>query len=311
VQRKNLVIVRAGRSSLHPDWLAGSRTWDLIVSTYDPAAAFPAADGVIVDLAPGFKWRGLAATIARHRDLIDRYERIWLPDDDIATDAVTINRLFDLHRRFGLELSQPSLSADSYYTHDITMAHPGFFLRFTNFVEVMVPLFSKRLFDSVAADFAGSDSGWGFDNVWHMGSEFPRVAILDCLQVHHTRPLGEANYKDGYAASHGEKLAHLSKKFATSRDVYTAATLAAVLSDGKVVSLTNPRQHLLMTSLVQSSQYLNAKNPVKYSAYTKDAWNFSEKYLQMFPPRHLERQLAHLQDNPLIQEVLPSIHLFA
>lgn len=306
MQNTNLVIVRAGKSSLHPNWLNGPRNWDLIVSTYDPTAEFSEGDGVLVDLSPGYKWRGLHATITRLKPLIDGYERIWLPDDDIATDAMTINSLFDLHRRFDLELSQPSLTANSYYTHEITMNHPGFFLRFTNFVEVMVPMFSKRLFDLVLPDFASSDSGWGFDNTWQLLTEFPRVAIFDCLSVHHTRPLGGANYKDGYAAAHLEKLNHLSRKLATNRIIYAPANIAGIFGDGKILSVTNPNALMFLTFIIKVTDYLHTKNPVKYSSYTRDAWNFNEEYLRLFPVKHLERQLAFLTDSPAVQEILPA-----
>lgn len=40
--RRNLVVVRAGKNSLHPQWLddGRQRNWDLVVSVYDPDAQF-------------------------------------------------------------------------------------------------------------------------------------------------------------------------------------------------------------------------------------------------------------------------------
>ena len=192
--RKNLVVVRAGRNSLHPKWLEGAaeRNWDLIVSAYDPEARFDHGPDVPVVLQKGGKWDGLHALLAGS-DLISRYEYIWLPDDDIATTCADINSIFDAMRRYNLEVAQPALTWNSYFSHFLFMQCPGFLLRYTNYVEIMVPCLRAGLLAQVVEDFRGSMSGFGMDYIWCRLSPEPRykAAVLDSIAVHHTRPVGK------------------------------------------------------------------------------------------------------------------------
>jgi hypothetical protein len=193
--RKNLVVVRAGRNSLHPQWLdAGpNRNWDLIVSLYEAEAHFQHPEDVLIVTKTGGKWDGLHALFA-NSDLLRRYEYVWLPDDDIATSSSTIDAIFDMTRRYSLDLAQPALTRDSYFTHFALMSCPGFLLRYTNFVEIMAPCLKSSLLQSVLGDIQESMSGFGLDHIWCRLSHDNRfkAAIFDQLAVHHTRPLGRS-----------------------------------------------------------------------------------------------------------------------
>jgi hypothetical protein len=81
--------------------------------------------------AKGGKWEGLHAFFAEHPGILNLYDWVWLPDDDIDTTATTINSLFDLMDEQRLDLAQPSLSWDSYYTYFATLNNPRFKLRYT------------------------------------------------------------------------------------------------------------------------------------------------------------------------------------
>ena len=191
--RKNLVIIRAGEKTLHRAWLenATNRNWDIIVSWYGSTEYEPVADERVM-LIKGGKWDGLYKTITALPDLLDQYDYFWLPDDDIATDCDTINRVFDLMRQHGLNVGQPSLSWNSYFTHFVTLNVPGLHLRYTNFVEVMVPCLNAETLRQVLLLFAETMTGFGLDWVWTRLDENPerKAAIFDCITVHHTRPLG-------------------------------------------------------------------------------------------------------------------------
>ena len=156
--RRNLVVVRAGRNSLHPQWLdAGSqRNWDLVVSLYDPDARFYHDADIAVVEKRGGKWDGLHALFAQS-DLLDRYDYVWLPDDDIAACSSDIDAIFDAMRQYDLDVAQPSLTRDSYFSHFALMSCPGFALRYTNFVEIMVPCLKVELAASSAGGFQGFD----------------------------------------------------------------------------------------------------------------------------------------------------------
>ena len=110
---RNLVVVRAGDSSLHPRWFvdADAADFDLIVSYYgDDPARFRSPRENRVDCKGG-KWNGVAALFAERPELLDRYDFFWLSDDDLETDARIVGGLFAAMARFDLTLAQPSLEA--------------------------------------------------------------------------------------------------------------------------------------------------------------------------------------------------------
>lgn len=193
--RKNLVVVRAGKNSLHPHWLKGaaSRNWDLVVSLYDPDARFPHPDDVLVVTRRGGKWDGLYALFSQS-DAWRRYDYVWLPDDDVAASSADIDAIFDAMRQYDLDVAQPSLTRDSYFSHFAFMSCPGFVLRYVNFIEIMVPCLKASLLQAVLEDFKGSMSGFGMDYIWCRLSEDARykAAIIDRVAVRHTRPIGKA-----------------------------------------------------------------------------------------------------------------------
>lgn len=209
--KPNLVVVRAGKNSLHHDWLAlpyDDRNWDLVVSYFDEAAfeAHEDAPGVQAVLIKGGKWDGLFQTFSTFENWRD-YTHIWLPDDDIATLGEMINGMFEVAAEHKLAICQPSLTHDSYFSHLLFMQCPGFKLRYTNFIEVMVPCLERDLLEAVLPLFEDTMSGFGLDYLW---ARLPqaghnRAAILDEITVHHTRPIG-SQLKGRIASSGGSAM---------------------------------------------------------------------------------------------------------
>jgi hypothetical protein len=193
---RNLVVVRAGDSSLHPTWLGGPEqpAFDLIVSYFgDDPDRFRSPIEARVDQKGG-KWDGLAALFVARPELLDRYDFIWLPDDDIAADTRTVNGIFDAMSRCDLALAQPGLTSDSYYTYIGYLRSRSFTLRYSNAIEIMAPCVRSDLLRRAIPLVMNSPSGWGLDAVWTRLDDDNRrkSAILDQWPVRHTRPLGKA-----------------------------------------------------------------------------------------------------------------------
>jgi hypothetical protein len=195
---RNLVIVRAGDTSLHEGWLAGpeERNWDIVVSYFgDDPNRYRGENIVRID-AKGAKWPALHNLICQHRAEILQYDYVWLPDDDLAADKKTVNRMFDLCSALQLELAQPALSEGSYFSHPITLANNSFLMRYTNFVEIMAPVFSRAFLQRCVASFNENASGHGLDYLWPTWTSGPyHAGILDACPVRHTRPLGGPLYE--------------------------------------------------------------------------------------------------------------------
>jgi hypothetical protein len=191
--RRNLVVVRAGPDSLHAAWLLGcsdtERNWDLCVCSYGSEVPHGAAEYKLH--RDGSKFEGLAALLGGESFWL-AYDYVWLPDDDLMTGWQDINRLFELCRLYGLALAQPSLAQGSFLNHPIMQQSNGLLLRFTSFVEIMAPVFSKAALSRVAATFALNPSGYGLDHLWPAILDVPptAIAVIDAVSVLHTRPIG-------------------------------------------------------------------------------------------------------------------------
>lgn len=193
-----LVIVRCGKGSLHRNWLRPGKRWSLAVSSFysEKPADYPEAD--YFHFYKGGKWDGIAAFVKAHPEVLSNFDTFWLPDDDIDATPDQIDRLFAEFHAFHLELAQPSLTRGSFYHFPITLACRGSRMRFTNFVEIMVPVLSRSVFQAMLPLFQISKSGFGFDLIWSRITSDPKTkcAILDAVSVRHTRPVGSVLAKE-------------------------------------------------------------------------------------------------------------------
>lgn len=241
VGRRNLVIVRAGPNSLHLGWLGegySGRDFDLVVSYYDTDAyaRHPREEGVTAFLQSGGKWDGIAATLDWLGGALDAYDYIWLPDDDIEATSETINGIFAAMRCHGLAIAQPALTPDSYFTHFLFIRCPGLALRYTNYIEIMVPCLSRALLAAVRPHFRATMSGFGLDYIWCRLPEAKPgwAAILDSITVRHTRPVGRVLL--GHMARRGrspkDEEAELAASFGITERV-TPLVHGAVTANGR------------------------------------------------------------------------------
>jgi hypothetical protein len=200
-----LALFRSGPSSLHPYAVArlAEQNFDYALSWFgdDHPTDLGLADGAaFVHMQKGAKWPGLEQTLIAHWDTIQKYQYIWLPDDDLLAVPETVSRMFTICDELQLELAQPALTRDSHYTHLVTLQHTEFQLRFTNFVEIMAPVLSVDMLSRVFHTLKGQISGYGLDALWPRLSHLGKVAILDDTPVKHTRPVGGPNYAFSTAA---------------------------------------------------------------------------------------------------------------
>lgn len=123
-----------------------------------------------------------------------------MPDDDVRADSWQLERLFALAAKHQLALCQPALGRGE-TAYETLRVHPEYVLRYSRFVEIMCPLFSRDAFVRVMPTFRHNASGWGLDWLWASMFEPEQIAVIDSVAVENARPAGGA--ADGRLAGLG------------------------------------------------------------------------------------------------------------
>lgn len=195
--RRNLIISPIGDGSVHASWLSESqvRSFDLFLIYYGQRSGFGRDEADHYLERRGFKWELFHYALKHHGEILGRYANIWCPDNDIRADTRSINRLFELFEKYALQLAQPAI-ASGQVSYETLRQRRGVVLRYSPYVEVMCPLFTRQALQRVAHTLPESRSGWGLDWVWPRFFAPHQIAILDAVGVEHTGPLGRGeNYQ--------------------------------------------------------------------------------------------------------------------
>jgi hypothetical protein len=252
---RDLVIARVGANSLHPGWMdpGRERPWDLHLVPFEPV---PGGGGTTSsEVIKGPKWSGLREVLEGW-DGWREYDYIWLPDDDIATDQDTITRMFAIAREVGLDLFAPALHEESFYAHFDTMRNDRFAGRWTGFVEIMTPGFSRAALEELHPTLRRSPTGWGWglDSLWPKLLGYENIGVIDATPVLHTKPVGRMRDPELAERVRAESDAIFAQD--DCRQVHT--TFAAFGDDFERLELS-PEE--LLVELVGGWEYLIARDP--------------------------------------------------
>lgn len=192
--KKNAVFVPVGKDSLHRQLLKGDADFDLHLLIYDGSYNKFCNDSDFVACDAGYKMDMTYRYLHRHPELFEKYEYFFLLDDDIVISTEDVNRLFSMMGEYQLKIAQPSLVM-SYYTYKHTAFHPFYILRYTNFVEMMMPCFSRDALKAVLPTFEQKIRWCGIEMHWPVlvGSNHKDMAIVDAVSAKHTRPVQSWN----------------------------------------------------------------------------------------------------------------------
>lgn len=205
---KNCVISAVGKNSLHKMWTEGNGDFDLHLIAYDDSLEQFRGDADFACHIKGYKLKVIYKYLEANPQFKDMYDYFFFPDDDIQMDAATINALFEAMCHYGLKIAQPALRM-SYYTWPHTLYNRYSKLRYTNFVEMMAPCFSREALQKVLFTFNENETGWGTETHWPLLINATRrdMAIIDEVSVIHTRPIQSGQ------AIHNQELAAYLQKF--------------------------------------------------------------------------------------------------
>jgi len=187
--KKNLVFTSAGdNTDFYKNWLGGNRNYDVFVVYYgDDDQKFNKYKSLVDKIwrRKGSKFQNFYYLYKNFPHEILNYDAFYIVDDDIIMSTNDINKLFDTLYKYRLSICQPSFTNDSKISHEITLQIPGNILRYTNFVEVNTPVFSKDALIKMMKYYDESLIGWGIDYlyIWANGiNEKDKYAVIDNIR---------------------------------------------------------------------------------------------------------------------------------
>jgi len=195
--KKYCVISAVGKDSLHREWIKEDVDFDLHLIIFDNSYNKFYNDTNFISYQKGYKFKLVYDYLQKHPEYLNHYEYFFVPDDDILMDAVNISKLFSVMQEQKLEIAQPALS-DSYYTYEHTIKSKFTLLRYSNFVEMMTPCFSREALQKILFTFNENNSGWGIEYHWSELISFSgtEMAIIDDIKAVHTRPIQSFNQQN-------------------------------------------------------------------------------------------------------------------
>ncbi len=183
--RRWLVFTSAGKKNNIDCWFAGARDrqWDLWLHWYDETGQeFPAE---YLSHGPGGKFPHLQSILRRHPELYDRYDGVFVVDDDIQITGGRINQLFQVLDAHQLWMVAPSHLPSGIISFPQAMPRRHFVLRYVNLLEVNTPVFRSDVLKSFMKIYDPHLIGYGVDGWYSTGVCGPRckVAIADCVPM--------------------------------------------------------------------------------------------------------------------------------
>lgn len=126
---------------------------------------------VFAEKRKGSKFQNFHYLYTTYPDIIQKYDRFFVMDDDIVINVADINKMFEVSQEYDLKICGPSFDEHSKPTWNVMHNNDSCKMAFTNFVEVNVPLFNKHALDSFMEYYDPSLVGWGIDflYVWCNG----------------------------------------------------------------------------------------------------------------------------------------------
>jgi len=197
----NLLITTIGEYNCLNSWTnSEKRDFDIALVNYDYSMEVNDAlkvGCVYFDEFPVFKYPGIWQMMT-DATVLQKYDYYFMPDEDIDISGQQISELFAKMKEYDLALAQPSIEKSfvSFPSWEYFIHREGVDMIYSNFVEVMCPLFSREAIKACLNTFNKSNSGWGLDLAWAKILEGDNIGIINSVIARHTRPvMGGGLYK--------------------------------------------------------------------------------------------------------------------
>jgi len=182
---KNLVFISAGDRAKFDKSFDLNKDFDLWITYYDEREYNKYIDKAdFYNRRKGSKFTNFHFIYQKYPDLLEKYEAIFIIDDDLGLTVSDISRLFEIRQFYDLWILQPSFDPRGKISHAITRSRFSSFLRYTNFIEVTCPLFKKDKLDLFMKEYIPIVGGGGLD-YWYsylIGNNHKnKLAVIDVI----------------------------------------------------------------------------------------------------------------------------------
>jgi hypothetical protein len=121
------------------------------------------------------------------------YNYVGVIDDDIIFKVSDFNYMLHIANIHGLDVFQPSIAKDSYFSHRRFVHRPGQMVTNIDWVEIMAPFYRQNLLMACEPYFNKTISGQGVDcflmPVLQVLHQQTTTAIVHAVQIKHARPI--------------------------------------------------------------------------------------------------------------------------
>lgn len=232
---KCLVIATVAEGGFYNDFPSvgswSNHGFDLIKVNFNPSGF--SKDNVFDASRPwyyedvGFKHH-IYKRLIENLDLLNQYDWIWMPDYDVHLEPSEIERLFKIAQKYNLNICQPSLTHDSYHSFPLVLNDSTKFMRYTNYVEIMCPLFKTDALRNVLWTFTINYSGWAQDFLWARDLNYERLAIIDDVQAKHVKPVESQYWQLPNGLNADQELEMIVKLFGLQKEMFWPRQIGAI-----------------------------------------------------------------------------------
>ncbi len=191
---KNLVFTSAGDNTrFYDNWCDDKKNYDIWLVYYgDNDENYNKYKNKVDKIwkRKGSKFQNFNYIYNNFKRYLMNYERFFIVDDDIIMSTDDINKLFNISKQYDLWICQPAFLPESKISHEITKIQKNNLLRYTNFVEVNTPVFSKDALIKFMKYYDDSLIGWGIDYlyIWannkNMQNKYAIIDSIPCINPH-------------------------------------------------------------------------------------------------------------------------------
>ena len=200
---KDLVFTSAGdKTDFHNLWIGDNQKYDVMVVYYgkdDTKYNSYAKKADYILKRKGSKFQNFHHIYTNYPEIIDKYDRFFILDDDIIFNVEDINKMFELSKKYNFKICGPTFknTPECKISHQVTKTKNKNQFRYTNFIEVNVPLFNREALDKLMKYYDPVLIGWGIDYlfIWANGIDskdsFALVDSVTCINPQDSKKGGK------------------------------------------------------------------------------------------------------------------------